>query len=194
MKALKNLFFGFILSVLFPLLLTAQHHDKGKMENHKSHKSQQMEQYNASSDFKDQLKSVFQAYIGLKEALVASDASRASTKAKLVATQLRKVDGTALDSDAKQAWEKWSGNLGSKLAQIQSAKDINTQRKAFAPVSNALYYAVQSFGVKGLDAYYQFCPMAHNGQGAHWMSEDKAIRNPYYGSKMMKCGKTVEEL
>lgn len=194
MKALKNLFFALTLSLLLPLLLTAQHHDMGKMENHKSHKTQQMEQYDASSDFKNKLKSVFEAYINLKEALVASDASQASTKAKMVAARLKKVDDAELDSDAKQAWKKWSGNLGSKLAQIQSAKDIKTQRMAFAPVSNALYHAVRSFGVKGLDAYYQFCPMAHNGQGAHWMSEDKSIRNPYYGSKMMKCGKTVEEL
>ena len=179
------------ISFLLPAFLTAQHHDMDKMKNHKS---QKMKHYDAAENFKNQLKGVFEAYIDLKDALVTTNASQAAAKAKTVAAQLKTVDGTDLDGDAEQAWKKWSGSMNSKLTTIQSAKDIKAQRMAFSDVSDALYHAVRSFGVRGLDAYYQYCPMAQNGKGAHWMSEDKAIRNPYYGSKMMKCGKTVEEL
>ena len=191
---MKNLFFALTLSLLLPLFLTAQHHEMSEMENHQPHQSQKMKHYDTSPDFKKQLKGVFDAYINLKDALVASDAAEAAAKAKLVAAQLKKMDGADLDGDAKQAWKQWSGEISSKLTEIKSSKDIKDQRMGFAYVSDALYGAVRSFGVKDLDAYYQFCPMAQNGQGAHWMSEDKAIRNPYYGNKMMKCGKTVEEL
>jgi len=45
-----------------------------------------------------------------------------------------------------------------------------------------------------LDAYYQFWPMAFNDKGAHWISQNKEIQNPYFGDKMMKCGFTKEEL
>jgi hypothetical protein len=35
--------------------------------------------------------------------------------------------------------------------------------------------------------------MALNDKGAMWLSENKEIKNPYYGEKMMECG-TVEEV
>jgi len=191
MNSLKNLFFALIVSLVLPQILTAQHHQEGGMAKHKT---QAVVHYDASEIFQNQLKGVFEAYIDLKDALVASDAEQAAAKAKMVATQLQKVDDAGLDDDAKKAWEKWSATINEELAKILSNEDIKAQRMAFSDISDAMYHSVKSFGLKDLDAYHQFCPMANNGEGAHWMSEDKAIKNPYYGSKMMKCGKTVEEL
>ncbi len=191
MKLLKSLFIVLIASFLLPQAMTAQDHPKGNMGNHEMEK---MEQYDASQDFQKQLKEVFASYIDLKDAMVASDAGQATDQAREMAGQLKKVDGSGLDGDAGKMWMKWSGALQKGLGQIQSEKDLRAQRTAFADVSDAMYHSIKSFGVKDLDAYYQFCPMAKNGEGAHWMSEEEAIKNPYYGSKMMKCGKTVEEL
>lgn len=42
--------------------------------------------------------------------------------------------------------------------------------------------------------YYQFCPMANDRKVANWLSKDKTIKNPYYGSEMLSCGKTVETI
>jgi hypothetical protein len=42
--------------------------------------------------------------------------------------------------------------------------------------------------------YYQFCPMENDGKGAKWISKDETIKNPYYGSQMLSCGKTVETI
>ena len=42
--------------------------------------------------------------------------------------------------------------------------------------------------------YYQFCPMANDGKGANWLSKENGIKNPYYGSQMLTCGKTVETI
>ena len=42
--------------------------------------------------------------------------------------------------------------------------------------------------------YYQFCPMANDGKGANWLSKENAVKNPYYGSMMLSCGKTVETI
>ena len=42
--------------------------------------------------------------------------------------------------------------------------------------------------------YVQHCPMANDGKGANWLSKENQVKNPYYGSKMMTCGKTVETL
>ncbi|MGV0966914.1 hypothetical protein [Empedobacter falsenii] len=44
----------------------------------------------------------------------------------------------------------------------------------------------------GYTVYYQNCPM-FNG-GSNWLSKDSAIKNPFYGNMMLKCGSTVETL
>ena len=42
--------------------------------------------------------------------------------------------------------------------------------------------------------YYNNCPMFNDGKGANWLSKESAVKNPYYGSQMMTCGKTVETI
>jgi len=42
--------------------------------------------------------------------------------------------------------------------------------------------------------YKQYCPMAFDGKGAFWLSSSEEIRNPYYGDKMLKCGRVEETI
>jgi Cu(I)/Ag(I) efflux system membrane fusion protein len=42
--------------------------------------------------------------------------------------------------------------------------------------------------------YVQHCPMADNNKGADWLSTEKEIRNPYFGSSMLTCGEVTSEL
>jgi len=34
--------------------------------------------------------------------------------------------------------------------------------------------------------------MADDNKGGYWLSTEKKIKNPYFGSKMIKCGKVKE--
>ena len=36
--------------------------------------------------------------------------------------------------------------------------------------------------------------MAFDNKGAYWLSEEKEIRNPYFGSKMLTCGETADSV
>jgi hypothetical protein len=36
--------------------------------------------------------------------------------------------------------------------------------------------------------------MANKGKGANWLSLENKVKNPYYGSRMLSCGKVVETL
>jgi hypothetical protein len=42
--------------------------------------------------------------------------------------------------------------------------------------------------------YYQHCPMYNDGNGANWISKENVVKNPYYGSQMLSCGKVVETI
>jgi hypothetical protein len=36
--------------------------------------------------------------------------------------------------------------------------------------------------------------MAFNNKGAYWISSSKDILNPYFGDKMLKCGRVDSEV
>lgn len=36
--------------------------------------------------------------------------------------------------------------------------------------------------------------MANDGKSANWLSKENPIKNPYYDSQMLTCGKTVETI
>jgi len=36
--------------------------------------------------------------------------------------------------------------------------------------------------------------MYNDGKGANWLSTENGVKNPYYGSQMLNCGKTIETI
>jgi len=145
-------------------------------------------------DFIMQFNDVYDGYIDLKNALVASDANKSKQTALKIQQILSKVDMSLLKGDAHTQWMGMLDNLNLQLKSISSSGVIESQRTSFAGLNDVFYSAVKTFGLMGKTAYYQFCPMAENGEGAYWLSEIKDIRNPYFGDEMLDCGETKETL
>lgn len=62
---------------------------------------------------------------------------------------------------------------------------LDSQRKQL----QALYTHAQKWAKESKRVVYiQYCPMAFQNQGAHWLSLDSVIRNPYFGDQMLTCG------
>jgi Cu(I)/Ag(I) efflux system membrane fusion protein len=36
--------------------------------------------------------------------------------------------------------------------------------------------------------------MAFNNKGAYWLSNEREIKNPYFGSEMLECGSVEDSL
>ncbi len=144
--------------------------------------------------FSKQLGLVVATYLKVKDALVSSDAGRTSSLVKNIATALKNVDMTLLQGDSHMKWMEQLKIMERAVKLIESAKDIEIQRASFSQLTDALYTSIKSFGVEGLHAYYQFCPMAFDRKGAHWISQEKQISNPYFGEQMLRCGETKETL
>ena len=64
-----------------------------------------------------------------------------------------------------------------------------TTLKAIATLLKPQKGTVKVFGMSKGTLYVQHCPMVNNNEGADWISDEEKIRNPYFGDKMMKCGK-----
>ncbi|MCL9804568.1 DUF3347 domain-containing protein [Flavobacterium amniphilum] len=159
---------------------TAHNHD-----NHSDSKEVKQE--------KNQLANVFQNYFQLKDALVNSDGNKASGISKELSTALSQVKMELLDNEVHMVWMKVNTDLNEDAAHIADTKDIKHQRDHFITLSKNIY-ALMKTGKLSEPIYYQFCPMANDGKGANWLSKENAVKNPYYGSMMLTCGKTVETL
>lgn len=151
-------------------------------------------QHTVDAAFQQQLATVFTAYLSLKDALVASDASNAKAQAAAASEALSKTDMKLLSGAAHHDWMTYLGGMDTSLKEIQGSSDIEAQRKAFSGLSDHLYKAVKAYGLGGKTAYYDFCPMAFNNQGGYWLSDTEQIKNPYFGDKMLTCGSVEETL
>jgi hypothetical protein len=140
-----------------------------------------------------QLKAVFDNYFELKDALVKTDGTMASEKAGLLIKSLNAVEMDKLKMDEHTVWMKIQNDLKGDAQHINENKDPGHQREHFIELSQNMYELIKAAKLPET-IYYQFCPMANDGKGANWLSKENAIKNPYYGSQMLTCGKTVETI
>ena len=151
-------------------------------------------QFQVDASFQTQLASVFTSYVELKDAFVASDANKVKDEAKQTDEALAKVDMKLLSGAAHNDWMNYLSAIQSSLKEIQGMTDIEAQRKSLSNLSDNLYKSVKAFGLGGKEAFYEYCPMAFNNEGAYWLSDQAQIRNPYFGDKMLTCGEVKEKL
>ncbi|MGB5553958.1 MAG: DUF3347 domain-containing protein [Flavobacteriaceae bacterium] len=76
---------------------------------------------------------------------------------------------------------------------MEETDDIEQQRELFSQLTEKVEPLFKASISEGA-IYKQFCPMAFDGNGGYWISNEKEIRNPYYGDKMLKCGKVTETI
>jgi len=140
-----------------------------------------------------QLKAVFDNYFAIKDALVKTDGNTTSTKAKelLMAINAVKMDKLTIEEHA--VWMKVMKDLAFGAEHISNTKDAEHQRNHFMALSKNMYALIKVSKIE-TPTYYQFCPMANDGKGANWLSKENAVKNPYYGSQMLTCGKVVETI
>jgi len=191
----------------FPILVTialtllavyskAQHsHSHGDTDNHKpsGKKQKEMHAHQAPAKFQEQLSEVFVSSLNLKDAFVDSDTSKVQALAQEVKSSIAKVDLALLKDESLMDWMGFMKKLNESLDMIAHAEDIAIQRKSFALFSDALYKSIKTLGIGGRPVYYDYCPMANDNKGAYWLSAEKEIKNPYFGSSMLTCG-SVKEL
>jgi copper chaperone CopZ len=139
------------------------------------------------------LKAVFENYFSIKDALVKTDGNTASAKATALLSAINAVKMETLKIDEHLVWMKVLANLKEDAEHISDTKDAGHQRDHFATLSKSIYELIK-VSKQDTPTYFQHCPMANDGKGADWLSKENTIKNPYFGSMMLSCGKTVETI
>lgn len=127
----------------------------------------------------DQIAAVYTHYTEIQAALAADKPQDAKDHAKMMVTPL---------SEAEKAKE-----MLEPTKRIANTDDINVQREAFSDLTSKMGAILEGALADG-EVYKLYCPMAFEGKGDYWYSSSKEIRNPYFGAKMLKCGRVEETL
>lgn len=138
--------------------------------------------------FKGQLNLVVEAYLPLKDALVASDPQQARNEAQQLMEVLKQLEADHLQGESRTYWENQAPALRQHATAIGSLEDLDAQRESFGHLSQVLIATLQALGNQGKPLFVQHCPMAFDYQGADWLSTEEMIRNPYFGDAMLTCG------
>lgn len=129
------------------------------------------------------------AYYGIKDALVATDGKKTSTEAKNFLVKLEAIDQNKMTAEQKSFFKPLNEKMSSDAKHMSNSQDASEQREKFEGFSNNVLAFVKAFG-SSEDVFVQYCPMAKKS----WLSNVKAVKNPYYGSKMLTCGKVTETI
>jgi len=132
---------------------------------------------------------IVQDYLKLVDRLAADDLPQARVAAIAMDERLRAIDPSALSADAAQAWTPVTDALLEALAPMRTAEEIGILRERLVPLTRNTRLAVARFGAGQTQPLFQaHCPMAFKNQGADWLQAGEEIANPYFGSKMLRCG------
>ena len=130
-----------------------------------------------------QLTQLLTHYYSIKDALVAGNSGIAALKGEAFLKTANNIDYKVISE----------GNINALLKDataISESKDIKKQRQYFVNLSNNMAALAKVVKFSSQPIYQAYCPM----KKANWLSADKDIKNPYYGSEMLTCGKVVDTI
>ncbi|MBC7555901.1 MAG: DUF3347 domain-containing protein [Chryseobacterium sp.] len=126
---------------------------------------------------------LFQNYLSIKNALVADNSDDASKAATEFIKSSSMVDFKILSK----------GNLNvlrKDASQISESRSIDSQREVFEHLSQNMIALTKNFKLDDKSVFVMHCPMAD----ANWLSSEKVVKNPFYGSSMISCGSVKSEI
>jgi len=103
---------------------------------------------------------------------------------------INNIDVKSLSANDKKAFAAVQDKLEYDARHISEVKELAHQREHFANLSKNMYTLAKSAKLSGQPVYEQYCPM----KDAYWLSNETAIKNPYYGSSMLTCGTVKDTL
>ena len=120
---------------------------------------------------------LLQHYYQVSNALVEGNAAAAATHASAFVKAANATDYKVISEGNITTLVKDASN-------IAASKDISKQREYFMNFSKNMTAVARATKLSDKPVYEVYCPM----KKASWLSADKAIKNPYYGSSMLTCG------
>jgi Cu(I)/Ag(I) efflux system membrane fusion protein len=148
--------------------------------------------------FNQSFTQLLNAYNNLKDALVASDTGKASAAALVLKTaadslKMNEIKGDST-GDIKLTAQTFTSTITGSAQALAAEKELKNKRKEFEMIADAMWNLTRTVRYTGQKLYWEFCPMAFDNKGAYWMSFEREIKNPYFGSEMLNCGSVEDSI
>jgi len=160
-------------------------HDHGNSESSEREITQNNTKNTATS-------AILDAYFEIKNGLVADSKEKTASGGNSLLEAISKFDMSKLSQETHKEYMEIQESAKEHAEHIVKSP-IDHQRVHFEALSTDITDLVALLGTDKV-IYQDFCPMVNNNKGAHWLSEVKEIKNPYFGSKMLKCGSIKKQI
>ena len=133
-------------------------------------------------------------YLAMKDALVNENSKNAASIGKELIEVFSKFDASGVTNQQKSEVTTTIKDVTQQAKHIaDNSGDIAKQRHYFEFLTNGVKDLIVITG-SDRPLYQAYCPMYNNNKGGAWLSTSKEISNPYFGSKMLKCGSVQQEI
>ena len=166
-----------------------RHHDNDSSEMNHDKMSQSKDMMDSNSQ-NSGAKQVLADYMTLKEALVATNKEVASKAGKKLESSLESFDVSKYTAEQQKDLKDIISDAIEHAEHIGKS-EMDHQREHFKTLSKDMIDMVAITGTT-TTLYQQYCPMYDKGSA--WLSMSKDVKNPYYGDKMLTCGKVQKEI
>ena len=137
---------------------------------------------------------IIDAYLQLKNALTEDNEEKAAEAGNAILTAFSNFNISQLTEDEHKEYMEIVENAKEQAEHIVKSP-IDHQREHFEVLSTDIKDLIALLGIEtGTTLYETFCSMYNNHTGAMWLSETEEIKNPFYGSKMLTCGKVQKQM
>jgi len=144
--------------------------------------------------FESELETLFNMYFDLKNSLAEDNPQQAVNEAENMKQQLIGIGPHSLEGEHHVYWMEQYEVIEENLEQFLQAPEIDEKRMHFEHIAEAFINTARTLGAIGQEFYVAFCPMFDDDRGAYWLSEFEEIKNPYFGSMMLRCGEVTETI
>lgn len=191
---MKHLFLGLIASSV--LALTACNGNAEKKSETTVHADHATETVPSIGDAtsNENFSELYAHYQHLTFALSSDNDKEAANASKGMLEALSKIKSDGFSAEDKTTYEDIAADIKEHAEHISdNVGNIAHQREHLVTLSKDFYDIAKEFGTEK-PLYKVFCPMYNDNKGAYWLSDNKEIKNPYYGEAMLTCGEVQEEL
>jgi len=183
----KVILLGFMLSLSLSILAqtkTSDAHVGYDMKMETSVKS------SLDSEVQTSINKILVGYYAVKNALISDDGKTANAQAGQLVKTLATVPMAKMTEEQHKVYMGLSDKIKFDAEHINETMDVKHQREHFNDLSNNIFTLVKGLKANDSPVYQQYCPMKR----AYWLSDNAAVKNPYYGKAMLTCGKITETL
>lgn len=136
--------------------------------------------------FDAQMQPILESYLKIGDALARDSADGVKAHSRRISKLAPKLDASTAKGKHAKLYKSLPSSLGEAARTLSQADTLRAMRASYEKLSIPMVDWASNAKPEGVEVLH--CPMAE----ASWLQSGGPVRNPYYGSKMLRCGEVVK--